>query len=58
MLLFSIDRKVYMESPLVQLHLTFLNLKHHSQCHSDSEGFGWSVGKEPANVRIGNLNMP
>ena len=27
-----------MESPLVQLHLTFMNLKGHSRGHSDFEG--------------------
>ena len=38
MLLLNINRKVCMESPLVQLHLTFVNLKGHSQGHFDFEG--------------------
>ncbi len=38
MLLLNINRKVSMESPLVQLHLTFMNLKGHCQGHSDFEG--------------------
>ncbi len=37
-LLLNINRKVCMESPLVQLHLTFLNLKGHCQGHSNFEG--------------------
>ncbi len=40
MLLLDINREVRMESPLVQLHLTFVNLqlKGHCQGHSDFEG--------------------
>ena len=38
MLLLNINRKECMESPLVQLHLTFLDLKHRSQGYSDFEG--------------------
>ncbi len=38
MLLFNINRKAYVGSPFVQLHLTFVNLKGHCQGHSDSKG--------------------
>ncbi len=38
MLLLNINRKVCIESPLVQLNLTFANLKGHCQGHSDFEG--------------------
>ena len=38
MLVLNINSKVCMESPLVQLHLTFMNLKGHCQGHSDFEG--------------------
>ncbi len=38
MLLLNINRKVCMESPLVQLPLTFVNFKGHCEGHSDFEG--------------------
>ncbi len=37
MLLLNVNRKVCMESSMVQLHLTFVNLKGHSQGRSDFE---------------------
>ncbi len=37
MLLLNINRKAYMGSPLVRLHLTLLTLKGQCQCYSDYE---------------------
>ncbi len=37
MLLFSINRKAYVGSPLVQLHLTLVTLIGWGQSHSDFE---------------------
>ncbi len=46
MLLLNINRKVCVESPLVQLHATFVNLKGQWQGHSDFDGL--YLVKEPS----------